>query len=112
MDFEKLYEMAREEGLKAGREKHVEPVYLTDGVRKYVLEDGLCGFASIHFLGNTSFGRWAKNMGYARKHYEKGLCIFVSEFNQSYERKVAYASAFVKVLRENGIESWITERLD
>lgn len=112
MDFEKIYEQAVQAGLEAVKKCHVTPMYLTDGVQTYVIEEGLCGFASIHFMGNTKFGRWAKAKGIASKGYPKGLYIWVGDFGQSYTRKKAYAQAFAEVLRENGIDAWSESRLD
>lgn len=78
----------------------------------YYVSEGVCGFASIHFKGNTAFGRWAKKSGLARNGYGGGLYVWVREFGQSLTRKEAYASAFAEVLRKNGIEVWIDSRLD
>ena len=78
----------------------------------YYVAGGVCGFASIHFKGNTSFGRWAKKAEKAKKAYGVGLYAPVRVGGQSYETKVAYARAFVGVLQEEGIEAWVESRLD
>jgi hypothetical protein len=78
----------------------------------YYVPQGVCGFASIHFKGNTSFGRWAKKAEKAKKAYGVGLYAPVSVGGQSYETKVAYARAFVGVLQEEDIEAWVESRLD
>lgn len=62
--------------------------------------------------GNTSFGRWAKQNDLARPDYPSGLAISCHDFNQSIARKEAYAEAFAKVLRENGISAYAHSRLD
>ena len=77
-----------------------------------IVDDGACGFAWIAFPGNTAFGRWAKKQGLARSHYPSGLCIWVSEFGQSVERKAAYSGAFAQVLRNAGIDCHAGSRLD
>lgn len=110
--YESIIAKARQNGLKAVSETIVQPMYVTDGKTTYRVDDGLCGFASIHFMGNTSFGRWAKANGIAKKGGSKGLYIWVGEFNQSYEKKKTYAEAFVKTLRENGINAWSESNLD
>lgn len=75
---------------------------------------GLCGFAVVHFPANTRFSKWAVLVGIARKDsYHGGLRMNVFQFNQSYDKKVAYASAFANVLLENGIKKvWVEDRLD
>ena len=123
MDFRPIYKAAKEAGLAAGNAS--VPVPMIVGSAKslfgdemdpakpqYYIEGGVCGFARIAFAGNIAFGRWAKKMGYARAGYPKGLYISVGEFGQSLQRKEAYAGAFAKVLRENGIEAWMESRMD
>jgi hypothetical protein len=79
----------------------------------YFVPEGLCGFASIRFKGNTGFGRWAKANGLAEKSYSGGLYYWVSGYGQSYERKSAYASAFAATLQSGGISDAYSEsRLD
>ena len=81
--------------------------------KTYYVSEGVCGFAWIWFKGNTKFGRWAKKMGLAKSWYPTGLAIWVGEFGQSYERKMAYARAFAKVLNEYGInDAYASGRLD
>ena len=82
------------------------------GGKSWHVPEGLCGFASVRFKGNTSFGRWASKTGRATKAYEGGLYVWVSEGGQSYDRKRAYAGAFAEVLRNAGIEAWAESRLD
>lgn len=78
----------------------------------YYEPEGACGFAWVHFAGNTAFGKWMKKMGYARDDYPKGLCVWVREGGQSIERKEAYAAAYAKVLKAHGIEAYADSRLD
>ena len=77
-----------------------------------VIADGPCGFAWVAFKGNTAFGRWAKKMGVAKKAYGGGLQIWISDFNQSMERKYAYARAFADTLNEAGIDAYASNRMD
>jgi predicted CoA-binding protein len=53
-----------------------------------------------------------KKKGIARSHYPSGLCVWVSEFGQSVDRKAAYAGAFAQVLRNAGIDCYANSRLD
>ena len=108
--FQALYSKAHAAGLEAGSLHTPQPMY----VRGYApVMDGLCGFAWITLPGNTAFGRWAKAMGYASKAYPKGLRIRVRGFDQSMERKEAYAVAFAAALRDAGIEDvYAASRMD
>lgn len=76
--------------------------------------DGVCGFAYIRSKGNTAFGRWMKRATAARRDsYAGGVYVSVHEFGQSYQKKDAYARAFVKELVDNGIDGvWSESRLD
>lgn len=75
--------------------------------------DGVCGFAWIVIRpGNCTAARYAKEYFGAHKGYGGGVHIWVSYFNQSYEKKMAYASAFAKVLYNAGINAYADGRLD
>lgn len=80
----------------------------------YFVEDGVCGFASVQIKPATSaFAKWLKLAKLARKdEYYGGVSMPVFDYNQSYQKKVAYASAFAKVLGQYGIKAWVNERLD
>lgn len=86
------------------------PTYLVDG--------GPCGFAWVQVTGNTSFGYWVRRTEmpsgkkFRRSQYHGGYRMSVQEFGQSMERKVAYVRAFVKVLREAGIDAFCDSRMD
>ncbi len=123
--FNQIIENARKAGMDAleaakptpvifGQAKSLFSSEIDMSKPTYYEEEGVCGFASIHFKGNTAFGRWAKKSGIAKPHdYYGGLYIWVSEGNQSMARKEAYARAFVKVLKDAGInDAWMTSRMD
>lgn len=79
----------------------------------YYVPQGICGFASIRFKGNTGFGRWAKKTGRATSSYQGGLRTPVQVGGQSYEIKTAYAAAFAGSLRDNGVaDAYYESRLD
>lgn len=113
-DFSALYSAARSAGLSAGNAVAVTPMVVVErnGYTYPPVEGGACGFAWIHFKGNTAWGRWAKKMGHASADYPKGLMIWVGDFNQSMTRKEAYARAFAAVLREAGIDAHARSRMD
>lgn len=82
-------------------------------VNRWEVPDGPCGFAWIVIKdGRSSFGRWLVKQNLARKHYPKGLCIWVHHYNQSMQRKEAHAQAYAAVLRKHGIEAHAASRMD
>lgn len=84
------------------------------------VEDGYCGFAWINvypeFKGSTKLGKEERKVleaaGFSKNEYEKNYQRWVSEFNQSMQKKEAFARAFSKVLRENGINASAGSRID
>jgi len=83
--------------------------------RSWYVSEGACGFAWVTVRpGNSAFANWLKKNGYARPAYGGGVQIWISDYNQSVDRKEAHASAMAKVLREKlGIDSiYADSRLD
>lgn len=121
-DFSPIWQEAVEAGHKAANEaiptpmtvvEHSNPLNDNSPVRQtYHVPEGVCGFAWIRTKGNTSFGRWAKKHAGFRKSYPSGISFWVSEFGQSYERKMAFATAAAKVLKSHDIEAYAGGRLD
>lgn len=117
--YDEIYEAAALAGMLAGEAAKPTPMTVTEvniadepvGASWYVPE-GACGFAWVVIKGNTGFGRWAKKQGLARNNYGGGLAISVREFNQSVERKEAYAYAFASTLKQNGVDAYADSRLD
>ena len=112
--FSDLIARAYAAGIKAGRECMPIPMVVCDHTGQPIecVDSGACGFAWIAFPGNTAFGRWAKKQGIARSHYPSGLCVWVSEFGQSVDRKAAFAGAYTAVLVDAGIDAYAGSRLD
>ncbi len=81
-------------------------------IEEWHVPEGVCGFAWVMIKGNTSFGRWAKKQGHAHKGYRSGLSIWVRQFGQCYEKKVAYAAAFANALNVNDVVAHAQDRLD
>ena len=89
------------------------PMHVTDGKNNWVIDDGVCGFAEVRLpKGNTSFARWAKKNTAFEKHYGGGLYLWVSDYNQSMERKQVYARTYADVLNRHGIDAYATSRMD
>ena len=111
--YQEIIDKAYKAGIEAGKNARPIPMYVIDqGIPIDRIDDGACGFAWIAFPGNTSFGKWAKKQGLARSHYPSGLCVWVSEFGQSVDRKDAFAGAYARVLKDSGIDAYAGSRLD
>lgn len=121
--FERIVAEAHEAGHKAAVAAKPTPMVVTDadlitglpipGATRYHVPEGACGFAWIKLKGNTKFGRWMKATKRARPGYPTGLTVWVSDYNQSVERKLAYAEAYAAVLRKYGIDdAYADSRLD
>ena len=106
---ETLFNRAIEAGIVAGEAATPTPML----IKGYApILDGVCGFASVNVAGNTSFGRWIKKTGRGHKAYYGGLDISISQFSQSYERKLAMAEAMAIVLRRDDVDAYATGNLD
>jgi hypothetical protein len=123
-EFARIWEEAVNAGMQAGTgntpnpmivEEHTNPLNDNSPVKQsWFVSEGACGFAWIVvYPGTSSFAKWAaKNRG-ASKNYPSGMMVkWVSEFNQSVNRKEAYASAFAQVLQKYGIKAYSQSRLD
>lgn len=123
MDYDSLHQRARAAGNQAGADAIPVPMVVGSPVSLfnnvldrsrpvYVVESGVCGFASVVVRGNSGFGRYAKRAGLARPAYPSGLAIPVREFGQSLARKEAYANAYARVLNEAGVSAYVDSRMD
>lgn len=75
----------------------VEEVVGPNPGQRWVEPEGACGFAWIKVRpGNSSFAKWCVKNKNAHKAYDGGVDIWVGDYNQSYDRKMAYASAFAR----------------
>ena len=84
-----------------------------EGGAQYHVPEGVCGFAWVVVRpGNSPFARYLKAINIARKGYGGGVHVWVSGYNQSMERKEAYAEAYAKVLQEAGIKAYADSRMD
>ena len=129
-DLRRIFASAREAGLAAARAAVPEPMVI--GTPKnmmaslmgqgsefdpkqpvYVVPEGVCGFAWVTIRpANSAAGHYAENHFGARNGYGGGMQIWISEFGQSYTRKVAYAHAFARSLGSAGISASSGDRLD
>lgn len=124
MDVQALYEMADKAGREAVEALTVVPMTVTrranpfdstsEVLQSWHVADGVCGFSWINVKpANGKFAKYLLKLGIARKDsYYGGVCIWVSDYNQSMQRKEAYAHAFAKVLHDNGIKAYASSRMD
>lgn len=123
--FASLWERAHEAGMAAanacaptpmlvGHETSLFSGKIDKSKPIYHVPDGVCGFAWVVVRpGNCAFAIWAKKHHDARSEYGGGMCVkWVHEFNQSMERKSAYARAFAKTLNDAGIRAYSNSRMD
>jgi hypothetical protein len=86
----------------------------------YYVADGACGFAWVNVYpankGNTRAGKEERKLlerfGFYKNDYEKTYQLWVSAYNQSIQKKEAYARAYADVLRANGMKAYSDSRLD
>ena len=119
-----LFDKAHAAGMAAGEAHSPVPMHVVQRehpfddsspiVKRYPpVMDGVCGFGWVNVSpGNSSFANWLRKQGYGHKAYYGGWEYWVGEFGQSYERKMAYARAFAKVLSEAGIKAYASGRVD
>ena len=67
--------------------------------------DGQCGYAYVVVPDERKgFARWLKTSRHGKHHSGGGMAFYAETDGQSADRATAYAEAFAKVLRRNGIE--------
>lgn len=99
--WQAIYDLAKQAGLKAM--EHCVPKPLVVESRVYM--EGECGGAFIVIEdGRTAFVRWLRKKGLGDRHYKRGYSLPADQIGQSAESGKAYADAFARVLRRNGIE--------
>lgn len=76
--------------------------------------DGWCGFAhvSVH-PAHCNFAKWlVKNKLASYSQIGKGVRMYVGDFDQSLDKKTAYAGAFSRVLIDAGVKSKSHSKID
>jgi hypothetical protein len=123
MQIESIYTQAHNAGNVAVTQTTVTPMIVSqqanplndnsETINQWVVNDGVCGFASVIIKpANSKFAKFLVANGLARKAYAGGVSMSIHDFNQSLTKKEAYADAFAKVLRDNGINAWAESRMD
>jgi hypothetical protein len=122
-DFEKWIVEASQAGVAAVAALQVTPMVVAqhenpmdDGspvTKSYFVADGPCGFAWVTVMpANCSFAIWAKKTQGWTPAYGGGLQMWVHAYNQSMQRKEAYAYAYAAVLSSHGIHAYAGSRMD
>ena len=123
MNEQKIYSQAHHQGNVAVEMANVAPMVVQQRenpfndeskvIRQYLVNDGVCGFASVNVKpANSKFAKYLVANGLARKSYLGGVSMSVHQFNQSLQKKEAYAYAFASVLNEHGIKAHVESRMD
>jgi hypothetical protein len=123
MDNQTIYAQANDKGNTAVQMTTVTPMVvqqrenpLNDDsrlVREYFVSDGVCGFASVTVKpANSKFAKYLVANGLGRKSFSGGVSMSIRQFNQSLQKKEAYAYAFASVLNEHGIKAYVESRMD
>lgn len=118
-----IYEQAHAAGCQAVERVTVNPMIVQERAnplddqsaitRSYLVNDGVCGFASVLIRpANSKFAKYLVSLNLARKSYLGGVAMSVHYFNQSLTKKEAYGEAFAKVLASNGICAYCESRMD
>jgi hypothetical protein len=120
--FQNLYSEAVNAGYDAGITCNPRPISLVNADIRgnplpnspvYHCNEGMCGFAWVVIRPATSsFARWLRKNNFARTGYTGGLHIWISDHNQSYERKLAHARAMAEVFCDAGFYAYFDGRLD
>jgi hypothetical protein len=123
MDNQTIYSQAHYKGNAAVQMTTVTPMVVQQRenpldddsrlVRQYFVSDGVCGFASVTVKpANSKFAKFLVANGLGRKGYGGGVCMSIRDFNQSLQKKEAYAYAFASVLNDYGIKAYAESRMD
>jgi len=118
-----LYDRAFAAGVEAARSVVPQPMTVTqhanpfnpysEVVSRYEVSDGPCGFAWVVVKPATSsFARWLRSQRLARPGYNGGVHIWISDYNQSMQRKEAHARAMARVLEMSGVNAYADSRMD
>lgn len=106
-----LYGYASGAGERAAKNCIPTPMYIY-GYDEPIM-DGAAGFAWVVIHdARKRFPRWLKKQQIGHLRYNGGWAVHAKGCGQSYGRAKAYANAFAKVLRQNGIHCTVESRLD
>lgn len=109
------YNHAHSAGIAAGIASKVEPIGFVTGMtcpsdrELHYISSGICGFAWVDVKGARGLIRSALiDAGFSESAYKGGLSMWVGAFDQSYDRKSAYADAFALSFRLS-VKRWVSD---
>lgn len=109
--YSTLYGYASSAGEQAAENCVPTPMYI-HGYEEPIMT-GLAGFARVVIHdARKHFPRWLKKQGIGYMGYYGGWVVYAKTRSQSFQKAKAYADAFAKVLRQNGIDCDVESRLD
>ena len=102
------------EAAKSASEATADPMYITDGVEIYTIEDGPCGFGWVNIKpARGKFVTYLKKIGVgARDSYYGGYTVYSQARTQSMAKNFAWALTFAEVLNIHGIKATAHQRMD
>jgi hypothetical protein len=130
MTNQELWNKAKEAGRQAVNELTPKPMIVQEHEnmlddsspvkKEWFVADGVCGFAWVNIRPASRAGkndcdmvRWLRSNSIGRyDDYTKAWCYWISEYNQSMQKKEAYAEAMARVLSDDGIKAYAGSRLD
>ena len=111
-EFRALVAKAEAAGRAAAAAVDEQMMVVTDGTTVYE-PFPICGFAWVLVKPNRgAFANYLKAHAGFRPHYGGGISNWVSDYNQSHDKKAAHARAYAEVLREAGYNAYGESRLD
>jgi hypothetical protein len=109
VDWKTLWAWAAVAGTRALREAVPTPMFL-EGFPP--LAEGEVGFGAVRVPdARRGFARWLILSGHAERHFRSGAVVCSPPETASFERGMAWAKAFAKVLMMNGLTAEIEEHL-
>lgn len=110
-----IFDEATMAGVEAAKGATLEMLTVQDSTTGRVYPSfPICGFAWVLVKpGNSRFANWLKKNDHGRTDsYYGGVNIWIGDYNQSYDMKVAHASAMAGVFNKYGINAYMGSRLD
>jgi hypothetical protein len=97
-----------------GEAKHILSNQIDYTRPTHIIEGGVCGFAWVIVRpGNSPFANWLKATERGTKDsYYGGVNIWIGDYGQSMERKLAHAAAMAASLNGSGFVAQSMSRMD
>jgi hypothetical protein len=112
-EWNALLAKAHEAGHEAAKSTNLTMMQVRDGSGRVYEPFPICGFAWVVVSpGTSAFARWLKKEHDWSKHWHRGIYKWVSDYNQSFDMKRAYATAYARVLKDAGHDAYADSRLD